>query len=52
MEKRENQPYDVVRQALKEVGLDSAGRVESEDYVGVSLAYSLSIQIALITSHS
>jgi hypothetical protein len=31
----ENQPYDVVRQALKEVDLDSSRRVELEDYVGV-----------------
>lgn len=33
----ENQPYDVVRQALKEVDLDSSRRVELEDYVSVSL---------------
>lgn len=32
----ENLPYDVVRQALKEVELDSSRRVELEDYVGVS----------------
>lgn len=32
----ERQPYDVVRQALKEVELDSSRRVELEDYVGVS----------------
>ena len=32
----ENQPYDVVRQALKEVELDSSRRVELEDYVSVS----------------
>ncbi|KAI0009889.1 calponin homology domain-containing protein [Xylariaceae sp. FL0662B] len=31
----ERQPYDVVRQALKEVGLDSSRRVELEDYVGL-----------------
>lgn len=31
----ERQPYDVVRQALKEVDLDSSRRVELEDYVGV-----------------
>ena len=31
----ERQPYDVVRQALKEVELDSSRRVELEDYVGV-----------------
>ncbi|EED21766.1 actin-bundling protein Sac6, putative [Talaromyces stipitatus ATCC 10500] len=29
----EHQPYDVVRQALKEVELDSSRRVEFEDYV-------------------
>lgn len=33
----ERQPYDVVRQALKEVELDSSRRVELEDYVGVCL---------------
>ena len=32
----ERQPYDVVRQALKEVELDSSRRVELDDYVGVS----------------
>lgn len=32
----ERQPYDVVRAALKDVGLDSSRRVELEDYVGVS----------------
>lgn len=32
----ERQPYDVVRQALKDVGLDSSRRVELDDYVGVS----------------
>ena len=31
----ENQPYDVVRQALKEVELDSSRRVELEDFVDV-----------------
>ncbi len=35
--KSERQPYDVVRQALKEVELDSSRRVELDDYVGVSL---------------
>ncbi|GFF49464.1 fimbrin [Aspergillus udagawae] len=33
----ERQPYDVVRQALKEVDLDSSRRVELEDYVDVRL---------------
>ena len=31
----EHQPYDVVRQALKEVDLDSSRRVELDDYVDV-----------------
>lgn len=31
----ERQPYDVVRQALREVGLDSSRRVELDDYVHV-----------------
>ncbi|KAJ9129652.1 Fimbrin [Coniochaeta hoffmannii] len=31
----ERQPYDVVRAALKDVGLDSSRRVELEDYVGL-----------------
>ena len=31
----ERKPYDVVRQALKDVELDSSRRVELEDYVGV-----------------
>lgn len=33
----ERQPYDVVRQALKEVELDSSRRVELDDYVDVRL---------------
>ena len=33
----ERQSYDVVRQALKEVELDSSRRVELDDYVDVSL---------------
>ncbi|KAF2863006.1 hypothetical protein K470DRAFT_242370 [Piedraia hortae CBS 480.64] len=32
-ESSEQKPYDVVRQALKEVGLDSSRRVELDDYV-------------------
>ena len=32
----ERQPYDVVRQALREVELDSSRRVELDDYVDVS----------------
>lgn len=35
----ERQPYDVVRQALKEVELDSSRRVELEDYVDVSYVH-------------
>lgn len=31
----ERQPYDVVRQALKQVELDSSRRVELEDYLDV-----------------
>lgn len=31
----ERQPYDVVRQALRDVELDSSRRVELDDYVGV-----------------
>jgi plastin-1 len=31
----ERQPYDVVRQALREVDLDASRRVELEDYVGL-----------------
>lgn len=34
----ERQPYDVVRQALKEVELDSSRRVELDDYVDVRLS--------------
>lgn len=37
----ERKPYDVVRQALKEVELDSSRRVELEDYVDVSMPLSL-----------
>jgi plastin-1 len=37
----ERQPYDVVRQALKEVELDSSRRVELEDYVDVGGARKL-----------
>lgn len=35
----ERKPYDVVRQALKDVELDSSRRVELEDYVGVCCAF-------------
>jgi Ca2+-binding EF-hand superfamily protein len=35
----ERQPYDLVRQALKEVELDSSRRVEFEDYVDVCKEY-------------
>ncbi|XHG02810.1 Fimbrin, actin-bundling protein, variant 2 [Aspergillus wentii] len=35
----ERQPYDVVRQALKEVELDSSRRVELEDYVDVRFPF-------------
>jgi plastin-1 len=39
----ERQPYDVVRQALKEVELDSSRRVELEDYVDVCFLLSCEI---------
>lgn len=35
----ERQPYDVVRQALKEVELDSSRRVELDDYVDVGFFF-------------
>lgn len=35
MQNSERQPYDVVRQALREVELDSSRRVELDDYVDV-----------------
>jgi hypothetical protein len=35
VQQSEHQPYDVVRQALREVELDSSKRVELEDYVDV-----------------
>ena len=37
----ERKPYDVVRQALKEVELDSSRRVELDDYVDVSIPLSM-----------
>lgn len=37
----ERQPYDVVRQALKEVGLDSSRRVELDDYVDVGVCIAM-----------
>ena len=46
----ERQPYDVVRQALKEVELDSSRRVELEDYVDASPRASTSGDWAL-TEH-
>ncbi|KUI59590.1 Fimbrin [Cytospora mali] len=47
----ERQPYDVVRQALKEVDLDSSRRVELEDYVGLiaKLRDSSPAQVAMRT---
>lgn len=41
----ERQPYDVVRQALKEVELDSSRRVELDDYVDVRLCETLANDI-------
>lgn len=47
----ERQPYDVVRQALKEVDLDSSRRVELEDYVDVSdIAAQCALQLKWLTS--
>lgn len=49
----EHQPYDVVRQALKEVELDSSRRVELEDYVGVRIfLFSLKSFIRLSSAYS
>jgi len=39
----ERQPYDVVRQALKGVELDSSRRVELDDYVDVGLVAGVGI---------
>ena len=41
----ERQPYDVVRQALKEVDLDSSRRVELDDYVDVRATLWLRLRI-------
>lgn len=40
----ERQPYDAVRQALKEVELDSSRRVELDDYVDVRGEYQSFLQ--------
>lgn len=45
----ENQPYDVVRQALKQVDLDSSRRVELEDYVSVCTTSASRPSRALLT---
>ena len=42
----ERQPYDVVRQALKEVDLDSSRRVELDDYVDVRLGKDVEYDIS------
>lgn len=47
----ESQPYDVVRQALKEVELDSSRRVELEDYVGVSPLLAPRPPPSMLTTH-
>ena len=41
----EHQPYDVVRQALKEVELDSSRRVELDDYVDVGAPGQVSLAV-------
>lgn len=46
----ERQPYDVVRQALKEVELDSSRRVELEDYVDVSEIFPVSTYFVRVTN--
>ena len=50
----ERQPYDVVRQALKEVDLDSSRRVELDDYVDVSnrLSSLRYVKLLLLTAHA
>ena len=47
----ERQPYDVVRQALKEVDLDSSRRVELDDYVGVCIDHLIPL-LTLMTVES
>jgi hypothetical protein len=47
----ERQPYDVVRQALKEVELDSSRRVELEDYVGVRYDCHLPFEVVMEPSY-
>ena len=42
----ERQPYDVVRQALKEVELDSSRRVELDDYVDVRQPHPTCVLVA------
>jgi plastin-1 len=46
----EHQPYDVVRQALKEVELDSSRRVELDDYVDVGGTSPRSAEKARLTA--
>lgn len=48
----ERQPYDVVRQALKEVELDSSRRVELDDYVDVRLSYQVSTDCSSSAFHT
>lgn len=48
----EHQPYDVVRQALKEVELDSSRRVELEDYVDVGIYLESLDESAALTSRN
>ena len=43
----ERQPYDVVRQALKEVDLDSSRRVELDDYVDVRIGKGVVYDLAV-----
>ncbi|CCU77874.1 putative fimbrin [Blumeria hordei DH14] len=50
----ERQPYDIVRQALKEVELDSSRRVELDDYIGLvsRVRFSTSQETVPIGTHS
>ncbi|EPQ63225.1 Bgt-1379 [Blumeria graminis f. sp. tritici] len=50
----ERQPYDIVRQALKEVELDSSRRVELDDYIGLvsRVRFSTNQETVPIGTHS
>ena len=48
----ERQPYDTVRQALKEVELDSSRRVELDDYVDACTLIALAKRKILKADHA